>query len=110
MSVGSRHGHQQGWTQQADADDEAPWTITLHSVQSRGAPGDDTIHLDLETRFDVFDGNPQKRRQARIQIDLDSRAGEVIDDFYVMRRCPSLQYEFSDRLTSHPLPTVPSFF
>ena len=85
------HGHQQGGTQQVDADDEAPRTITLHSVQSSGAPGDDAVYLDLETGFDVFDGNPQKRRQARIQIDLDSGAGDVIDDFYGICRCRSLQ-------------------
>ena len=74
-----------------DADDEAPWNIPLRLVQASGAPGDDAIYLDLETGFDVFDRNPQKRRQARIQIDLDSGAGDVIDDFYGICRCRSLQ-------------------
>jgi len=79
-------------------------------VHSGGAPSDETVHFDPKTRFDVFDGNLQKRRQVCIQINLYSRAGNVIDDFYGVSCCRGLQQKFSNRLTYQCKPWVPSLF
>jgi hypothetical protein len=109
-SVGSGHGHQQHRAQQLYTDDETTSVIVIGRAQSSGAPGDDTVHLELEAGLQVFDGDPQAGRQACFEIDPHSGTRNIVDDFYRIGGGRGVQPKFPYRLTQQGIPGVRALF